>query len=36
MLEFIFTDIWHFLGTLILIAVLGEVVCNVINAIKGN
>lgn len=35
MLEFIFTDIWHFWGACLLLAILGDVVCDVIKAIKG-
>lgn len=36
MLEFIFTDLWHFFGTCILLALIGVLVCDVIKAIKGN
>jgi hypothetical protein len=35
-LQFIFTDIWHFLGTLLLIGVTGDALVAVIRALRGS
>lgn len=35
-LQFIFADLWHFLGTLLLIAVTGDVLVAVIRALRGS
>ena len=34
-LQFIFTDFWHFFGTLLLIGVTGDALVAVIRALRG-